>query len=188
MIVLETERLRLRTWRDDDVTPMTAISSDPRVMAHFPALQGRDVTSRMIGRLDAHFQRHGYSLFATEETATGRFIGFVGLLRAEFPAPFTPATEIGWRLGHAHWGNGYATEAAAALLRMAFDRFRLDEVVSFTVPANRRSRWVMEKIGLRHDPADDFDHPLVPRGSPLRRHVLYRISREGYASEHPKPA
>jgi ribosomal-protein-alanine N-acetyltransferase len=95
-----------------------------------------------------------------------------------FQAHFTPCVEIGWRLAREYWGHGYATEGARASLRFAFETLRLDEVVSFTVPANRRSRRVMERLGMTHNPADDFEHPDVPPGHPIRPHVLYRLRRE----------
>jgi ribosomal-protein-alanine N-acetyltransferase len=106
---------------------------------------------------------------------TGEFVGFTGLAVTEFEAHFTPAVEVGWRLARSAWGNGYATEAARAALSFGFEEAGLNEVVSFTAPANRRSRAVMERIGMSRDPRDDFDHPGLPGGHPLRPHVLYRV-------------
>ena len=105
------------------------------------------------------------------------FLGFIGLFVPEFDAHFTPAVEIGWRLASEHWGKGLAAEGARGALRYGFETLRLEEVVSFTAPANLRSRRVMEKLGMSHNPADDFDHPRLPEGHALRRHVLYRIKR-----------
>jgi RimJ/RimL family protein N-acetyltransferase len=104
------------------------------------------------------------------------FAGFVGLSVPRFEAHFAPCVEIGWRLAAQHWGHGYATEGARAALAFGFGTLGLEEIVAFTAPRNVRSRRVMEKIGMTYDPADDFDHPLLPEGHPLRRHVLYRIA------------
>jgi len=131
----------------------------------------------MVGRIVAHQNEHGFCFFATELIGKAPFIGFLGISTVPFEAPFTPAIEIGWRLARRYWHKGLATEGAEAVLSYAFRKLSLDEVVSFTVPANIRSRRVMEKIGLQHNPADDFDHPRLPAGHPLRRHVLYRLTR-----------
>ena len=124
---------------------------------------------------DADLERQGWGLWAPEHRATGRFLGFTGLARPTFKAPFTPAVEIGWRLSRTAWGHGFATEAARAAAAFAFDELGLEELVSFTAEPNARSRAVMRRLGMRHDPADDFDHPNVPKGD-LRRHVLYRLT------------
>ena len=145
----------------------------------------------MLGRIQAHFDEHGFGLWATEVTDTGRFIGFVGLAAPTWKASFTPCVEIGWRLAREAWGRGYAPEAARECLRFAFLELQLDEVLSFTVPANHKSRRVMEKLGMTHCPEDDFDHPLIARGHALRRHVLYRLSRSAWelqALERPDAA
>ena len=129
----------------------------------------------MIDRALANMRRDGFTMFAAELRETGEFIGFIGLSVPCFEAHFTPCVEVGWRLAAAYWGRGLATEGARAALRFGFDELGLREIVSFTVPANVRSRRVMEKLGMTHDPADDFDHPSLPQGHPLRRHVLYRL-------------
>jgi RimJ/RimL family protein N-acetyltransferase len=178
LIDVRTGRLWLRPWRDEDVEPFAVMNADPRVMEHFPALLSRQETEAMVGRIRAHFAQHGWGLWALEVPGVTPFAGFVGLSTVPFTAPFTPAVEIGWRLAPAHWGSGYATEAARAALGVAFDRLGLSEVVSFTAPANMRSRRVMEKLGLHHSPAEDFEHPRLPPGHPLRLHVLYRLRRE----------
>jgi RimJ/RimL family protein N-acetyltransferase len=123
------------------------------------------------------FEQQGFGPWAVGVRGTASFIGFVGLSVPRFTAHFTPCVEIGWRIAADHWNRGYATEAARAALHMGFDVYQLEEIVSFTVPANLPSRPVMEKIGMTHDAADDFDHPSFPDGHPLKRHVLYRISR-----------
>lgn len=130
----------------------------------------------LIARIEDHFEMHGFGLFAAELKETGTFIGFVGLSVPSFEAPFMPAVEIGWRIGFDHWGNGLATEGAQAVVNYAFETLKLPGLVSFTVPQNIRSRRVMEKIGMTHDPADDFDHPRLVAGHPLQRHVLYRLN------------
>jgi ribosomal-protein-alanine N-acetyltransferase len=179
---IETERLLLRAWRDGDRALFAALNADPRVMEHFPSLLSRAESDTLVLRIGEHFARHGFGLWAVEAPGVTDFLGFVGLSIPRFAARFQPCVEIGWRLAREHWGRGYAPEAARAALRFGFERVRLDEIVSFTVPANAKSRRVMEKIGMRHDPADDFDHPSLPDGHPLRRHVLYRVTREEWAA------
>jgi len=153
------------------------MNADPRVMEHFPACLTREESDKLVDWVDAHFDKHGFGPFAAELRATGEFIGFVGLSIPAFQAHFTPCVEIGWRLAAAHWNQGLATEGARAVLEYALDTLGLPEVVSFTVPSNLASRRVMEKIGMTHNPADDFDHPRLPEGHRLRRHVLYRRFR-----------
>lgn len=174
---LETQRLRLRAWRREDRAPFAALNGDAEVMAFMPKALTRPESDALVDRIEAHFTEHGFGLWAVETRAEAAFVGFVGLSVPRFAAPFSPAVEVGWRLARAQWGNGYATEAAAAALDFAFERVGLDEVVSFTVPANARSRRVMERLGMVQDRQGDFDHPRLPEGHPLRRHVLYRLSR-----------
>lgn len=174
---IRTPRLRLRAWRDSDREPFAQLNADLQVTEFLAGPLARAESDAFVERIVAHFAQHGFGLWAVDVPDVAEFIGFVGLNVPSFGAHFTPCVEIGWRLAATHWGHGYATEGARAALDCAFGRLRLDEVVSFTVPANRRSRQVMERIGMRHVPADDFDHPGLPEGHPLRRHVLYRISR-----------
>lgn len=171
---LLTARLLLRQWRADDREPFARINADPRVMLHFPAPLSRAESDDLADRIVAHFGVHGFGLFAVELRETGQFAGYIGLLVPKFEAHFTPAVEIGWRLDADLWNRGMATEGAREVLRYAFEELRLPEIVSFTVPANLASRRVMEKIGMARDRAGDFDHPRLPEGHPLRRHVLYR--------------
>ena len=173
--VLRTARLVLRGWRPDDLAPFAALNADPEVMEHLPGVLDRERSDALAGRIGAHFAREGFGLWAVEVAGGAPFIGFVGLSRVPFDAHFTPAVEVGWRLARAAWGFGYATEAARAAVAFGFDRVGLDEIVSFTVAANRRSRAVMARLGMHRDPADDFDHPLVGPDDHLRRHVLYRL-------------
>lgn len=172
---LRTDRLRLRRWLPADRGPFAALNADPRVMEHFPAALSREESDTLVARIEAHFDQHGFGLWAVEISNVTPFAGFVGLSVPRFEAHFTPCVEIGWRLAAEHWGCGYATEGARAALAFGFDVLGLGEIVSFTVPANLRSRRVMERIGMVHHPADDFDHPALPEGHRLRRHVLYRI-------------
>ncbi len=175
-ISLTTPRLLLRPWRDDDVEPFAAMFDDPAVMEFLMPVADRAAIEAIVGRVRAHFDRHGFGWWAAELKETGAFIGFIGLSHIPFEAHFTPAVEIGWRLASAYWGQGYATEGARAALAAAFTQLS-PEIVAITVPANARSRRLMERIGMTHDPADDFDHPRLAEGHPLRRHVLYRIAR-----------
>jgi RimJ/RimL family protein N-acetyltransferase len=174
---LRTDRVLLRRWRPEDRAPFASLNADPRVMEYFPILLSPEASDALVDRIDAHFARHGYGLWAAEIPGVTAFAGFVGLAIPTFYAPFMPAVEIGWRLAAEHWGRGYATEAARAVLSFGFEEVGLSEIVSFTVPANVRSRRVMERIGMTHDPSDDFDHPALPEGHSFRRHVLYRAVR-----------
>ena len=167
--MIRTERLVLRQWRDQDREPFAALNADPVVMEHFPSTMTREASDAFVDFNIATIAARGWGLWAVE--ADGEFIGFVGLNEPNF----RPGVEIGWRLAREAWGHGYATEAARAVLAFARDELGLDEVISFTSTTNVRSQRVMERIGMTHDPADDFDHPRVddPR---LRRHVLYRLA------------
>jgi RimJ/RimL family protein N-acetyltransferase len=174
---LRTERLLLRRWRDEDRHPFASLNADPRVMEHMPGLLTRAESDAAAARIEEHFAAHGFGLWAVEIPGVAPFAGFVGLSVPRFQAAFTPCVEVGWRLAAAHWGQGYATEGARAALAAAFGELGLEEVVSFTVPGNVASRRVMEKLGMARDPGEDFEHPTLPAGHPLRRHVLYRIRR-----------
>ena len=151
------------------------MNSDPRVMEFFPACLTREESDALVVLAEAHFETRGFGPFAAELRDTGEFAGFVGLMVPRFEAYFTPCVEIGWRLAAKFWNQGLATEAAQAVLQLAFGALALPEVVSFTTVANRPSRRVMEKIGLKYD--GEFDHPGLVEGHPLRRHVLYRCSK-----------
>lgn len=180
MKVLKTKRLVLRTWQESDVSKMYEINQDLKVMEYFPSLKSLEETERFIEGAKKHLKTHGYTLYAVDVKGGESGIGFIGLSIADFKAHFTPATEIGWRLSSKHWGQGLATEGAKAVLKYAFNKLYLSEVVTFTAEQNRRSRRVMEKIGLQHETSDDFDHPSLNEDSPLRRHVLYRLSQPSY--------
>lgn len=176
MAELTTPRLSLRQWRDADLEPFAALNSDAEVMRHFVAPMTRAQSDEFASVVHATIAQQGWGLWAVEVQGGAPFIGFVGLNRPNFEAPFMPAVEVGWRLARPYWGSGYATEAARAAVAFGFDELDLAEIVSFTVPANDRSRRVMERLAMTRDPAEDFDHPRVPEG-PIRRHVLYRLPR-----------
>ena len=150
------------------------MNSDPEVMRYMIRPLTREESDAFVERAERHFDEHGFGLWAVEISTNASFIGYVGLSVPNFEAHFTPAVEVGWRLDQPYWGNGYATEAARAVIADAFERIGLKEIVSFTVPVNLRSIAVMERLGMTRNPDDDFDHPTVPRGHPYRRHVLYR--------------
>ena len=171
-----TQRLNLRQWRAADRDPFAALTSDPEVMEYFPATLSRQQSDALIDRHQALLDAGKPGLFAVEVRETGEFIGFVGLAVPNFEAAFTPCVEIGWRLAQAHWGQGYATEAARAALQVGFGQLALDEIVAFTAAPNLRSSAVMAKLGMQPD--GRFEHPAVPVGHALREHLLYRLSRE----------
>lgn len=178
MSLIETDRLILREWKREDLTPFAAINQDPKVMEYLLKPLAESETAAMIEKIQKHFKLHGFGLYACTVKETSELIGFVGLNVPDFEAHFTPCVEIGWRLAFHAWGKGYATEAARAVLQVGFGKQGLHEIVSWTVPANQRSIRVMEKIGMHRDPKDDFDHPKVPKGHPLRRHVLYKLNEQ----------
>jgi ribosomal-protein-alanine N-acetyltransferase len=168
----------LREWHDSDREPFAAMSADSDVMAMLLPLD-RAASDAWIARMQAHCQEHGFCQWAVEKPGEANLIGAVGLNWVPHKTAFTPAVEMGWRLAHAYWGKGYAREAARAVIDDAFGRLGLDEIVAYTVPANRRSWGLMERLGMSRDPTEDFDHPACPEGHPLRRHVLYRLHRHG---------
>ncbi|HXI81737.1 MAG TPA: GNAT family protein [Verrucomicrobiae bacterium] len=174
---LATERLLLREWQLADRVPFAAMNADPRVMEHFPSVLTPAESDALVDRIVERWRLDGHGLWAVERVADGAFLGFTGLT---YPnrAPGMPAyVEIGWRFAVDAWGHGYATEAARAALAWGFDVHGFDEIASWTSVTNVKSQAVMARIGLTHDPADDFDHPALPEGHRLRRHVLYRLRR-----------
>jgi RimJ/RimL family protein N-acetyltransferase len=181
---VRTGRLLLRDWREEDLDLFARMNTDPRVMEYFPSLLSRPESDELAARIRGKWSEHGFGPWAVEIPGVAVFAGFVGLSVPSFSAPFTPCVEVGWRLAHARWGQGYATEAARASLAFGFEQLKIAEIVSFTVPANVRSTHVMEKLGMRRSPSDDFDHPKVAEGNPLRRHVLYRMSQAEWRSSH----
>lgn len=172
---LRTPRLTLRRWRPADREPFAALNADPLVMEHFPRVLTREESDELVDRIEAGFESRGFGLWAVDVRESGGFIGFVGLAVPSFEAHFTPAVEVGWRLARSAWGHGYATEGALAALEFGFGTAGLEEIVSLTTPDNKRSWAVMERLGMRREPADDFEHPAM--GDPLRHHVLYRLRK-----------
>jgi RimJ/RimL family protein N-acetyltransferase/8-oxo-dGTP pyrophosphatase MutT (NUDIX family) len=161
-------------------------------MRHFPKLLTREETDAAVDRFQNEFAKLGFSIFAVEETASGTFIGSVGLTQPFFHSHFTPCLEIGWRMRREFQCRGYATEAARAVLRFGFETLHLDEIVSFTVPANQSSWTLMERLGMVRNPSEDFDHPRVPKDHPLCRHILYRLTQSQWRTNEaqifdPKP-
>jgi RimJ/RimL family protein N-acetyltransferase len=180
-VTLSGDRVRLRRWRDEDRDAFAAMNSDARVMEFFRDRLSRVDSDAMANRIEQHFCEHGFRLWAIEIPGGASFIGFAGLSWARFNAAFTPCVEAGWRLAFEHWGHGYATEAARLALGYGFATLTLSEIVSFTSATNHRSRAVMERLGMRRDPAEDFDYPGMPQGHPRQRHVLYRLDSDSYA-------
>lgn len=182
MSELTTARLKLRHWQPSDLAPFAALNDDPAVMQFLPARLSRDASDAIAGACQAQLAEHGYGLWAVEVRGGQPFIGYVGLNAPSFEAPFTPCMEVLWRLAHGSWGHGYATEAARACLGYAFTVLGVPEVISFTVPGNVRSRGVMLRLGMTQDREGDFEHPRLPQGHALRRHVLYRLRREQWGA------
>lgn len=174
---LRTPRTLLRDWRDDDLPAWCAMNADAQVRRYFPALLDRDAALAEAGRIRAAMAQRGWGLWALEIPGEQAFAGFVGLHVTTIAAPFVPCVELGWRLAPAAWGRGFATEAAQAAVHFGFERLGVDELVAFTTTGNLPSRRVMARLGMHHDPADDFAHPSVEPGHPLRPHVLYRLRR-----------
>jgi RimJ/RimL family protein N-acetyltransferase len=182
--IIETKRLILRTWNNEDTEAYYAINQDPKVIELLLGPLTRNKVTDFILAANKHQEKHGYTLWAIELKKTGELLGFTGLNYTDWQAHFTPAVEIGWRLGSQHWGNGYATEAAKASLEYGFKKCELKEIVSFTVPANIRSINVMKKIGLIHDTNGHFAHPKLPVDHRLSKHILYRLTADQYLQIH----
>lgn len=175
---IKTERLVLRPWREDDLGPFAQLNADPRVMECFPLVKTLEQTREEFDLIRKGFEPNGWGFWAASLIEGDQFIGFIGLKNVGFTTSFTPAVEIAWRLAYEYWGHGYATEGAKAALEYGFESLNLNEIVSFSPTQNKRSANVMEKIGMTHYPEEDFDHPRLPKGHRLSRHVLYRIKRD----------
>lgn len=184
---IRTDRLLLRRWRPADRAPFAALNADPEVTRFLFRPLTPEESDALIDSIEAGFDERDWGLWAVEVLEDEQFIGFTGLNVARFDAAFTPAVEVGWRLARSAWGYGYATEAATAALRFAFGPSGLDEVVSFTSPLNSRSMRVMQRLGMSHDPSDDFGHPRVPADHQLHNHVLYRIDRARWQARDHAP-
>jgi len=181
MTTLKTERLILRPWCEQDLEPFAKLNADPKVMEYFPATLSKAESDQLAQRIITKMDEKGWGMWAVSVPGIAEFIGFIGLNSVDqvsLPTPFSPAVEVGWRIAFEHWGKGYATEGAKAALVYGFKTLNLGEIVSFTAVQNMRSRRVMERIGMHHNPKDDFEHPKLPEGHLLRKHVLYRLSQE----------
>jgi len=177
MTILETTRLRLRTWLPEDVEAYYQFNQNPQVREFLPFPVTHERAAQFAADMNERFEKLHYTFWAVEEKVSGAFIGFVGLQAILETMPFAPGAEIGWRLAHPYWGKGYATEAVAAVRDYAFNVLRINEIFSFTVPADVRSQRVMEKIGMQRVIGGDFAHPCLPADHPLSMHVLYKIKR-----------
>lgn len=177
-VYLETDRLLLRAWEDEDIVPFASLCADPEVMRYFPEILTREKSEELVSRCLEKQERDGFCMSPIETKDEGEFLGFVGLSRPAYarPLPFDPCIEIGWRLKKSSWGKGYASEAASAWLRFGFETIGLNEIVAFTIPANMPSRKVMERIGMKRDLGGDFLHPSLPADHPIAPHVLYRFA------------
>lgn len=184
MTSLHSKRLVLRPWRYEDKIPYAHMNDNPLVREHFPSLLSKEESDLEAERLSLHIDATGWGLWAVEIPEIAAFAGFIGLSEVRFSEHFTPAIEVGWRLDPTYWGKGYATEGARLALRYGFEVLELPEIISFTTRANTRSRRVMERLEMTYDPKDDFEHPLLPEGSPQRSHVLYRLRAPKRASIH----
>ena len=175
---LHTPRLLLRSWREEDLEPFARLNTCPHVMEFFPNKLTREESQAMVQRFEASQAEHGFGNWACERKEDRKLLGFVGLSVPKFEASFMPCVEIGWRIEHAAWGQGYAPEGAKRALEFAWQQ-GLEEVLSFTATINLKSIRVMEKIGMRRE--SEFDHPRVALGHPLRRHVLYRLEAPSHS-------
>ena len=185
-IPIKTARLILREWRDEDLPLIAAINGDPLAMRHFPAPMTREESDAFVERNRARQAQDGFCMWALEAPGFAQLVGVLGLARSNFEPPLETGVEVGWRLAPAYWGKGYATEGARAALNFGFEQKGLEEILSMTVLANEPSWRVMERIGMTRDLAGDFDHPRVPDGHRLKRHILYRLSRADWAAKNRK--
>jgi RimJ/RimL family protein N-acetyltransferase len=181
--ILRTRRLILRQWKESDLLPFARMNADQRVMEFMLGKMTKEETRQSIEGIKKHFDAHGFGRWAVEIADSGKFIGFVGISIPPYTLPFSPCVEVAWRICPEEWGRGYAPEAAKEALRDGFERVGLEEIVSFTTLTNLKSRRVMEKLGMQHCPDQNFDHPMVPEGHSLRRHVLYRMGKADWSAQ-----
>jgi RimJ/RimL family protein N-acetyltransferase len=181
---LQTGRLILREWRDDDVAPFSAMSTNPLVMQYLTKLPDRSAIERWVDDVRAHFRRHGFGLWAIEIPGIAPFVGFTGLTVVPYEAHFTPAIEVAWRLSPEYWRKGLVAEAATTALNVGFRSLEFQEIMANAAINNSASIRVMERLGMNRNPDDDFDHPLKPPQDPLRRQVLFRIGRKEWLTRH----
>ena len=181
IIEMETEPLKLRQWKKEDYPSFAKINADPDVMEYYPSVMSEEESNVMAHKFETLITNRGWWFWAVEKIEDNQFVGFVGLHEPTYDLTVTPCVEIGWRLGKEHWGCGYASEAAKASLVVAFQKLNLSEVYSFTSVSNRMSRAVMERLGMSKANSN-FEHPMIPEGSPLREHVLYKIDRHSWSA------
>lgn len=180
MPILRTERLILRPWRITDLEPFAEINADPKVMEFYPKTLSREESDALAEKIQRDFAERGYGFWAVEAKGIADFIGYIGLNYWNLEMEFAPCVDIGWRIGSPYWGKGYATEGAREVLRYGFEILQLTEIVSMATIHNTRSHRVMMKLGMKSDPAENFEHPKVPRGHPLSLRVLYRLSKKNH--------
>ena len=180
---IHTDRLILRRWQASDVEPFAALNADPRVMEFLGPVMGRTASDDVAARIRRELAQRDYGLWAAEIPGVAPFIGFIGLNPVDWP-PLGPAVEIGWRLAYDYWGKGYASEGAREVIRYSFETLELNDLIAFTTVANRRSRKVMERIGMTRDPERDFDHPHLGKDDPLRPHVVYWVGRDAWMAKN----
>ena len=179
-IFIESARLYLRQWKEEDKEVFFELNSDPKVMKYFLKPLSKDESDVFVEKTKSQIDRKGWGFFAVETKAASEFIGFIGLADTSFESAFTPCMEIGWRLHRNFWKKGYATEVAKSVLDFAFKNFGRKDIVSFTLKLNFSSIAVMRRIGMVEDPNGCFEHPKIPEGHPLKPHVLYRLSRDQF--------
>lgn len=177
IIEFQTDRLKLRQWKESDLPIFASMNADPQVMKYYPSVLNEEESHNIAHKFEALIREKGWGFWAVEKLEDERFIGFVGLNEPTYDLPVTPCVEIGWRLGKEHWGKGYATEAAKSCLDFAFNKLNLTEVYSFTSVTNKKSAAVMERIGMMNT-NNNFEHPLIPENHPLREHCLYKSISE----------
>lgn len=175
--ILRTQRLILRPWRATDLEPFAQINADPKVMEFYAQTLRREESDALAEKIQRDFAERGYGFWAVEITGVSDFIGYIGLNYWNLEMPFAPCVDIGWRIGTPYWGKGYATEGAREVLRYGFEKLQLSEIVAMATIHNTRSHRVMERLGMKSDPTENFEHPKLPRGHPLSLRVLYRLSR-----------
>lgn len=180
LIEAKTERLILRQWRDTDLPIFEQVNANPEVMESFPSVLTKEQSRVLAQRIRDKISQNGWGFWAVERISDNKFLGFVGLNEPDYEMPVSPCIEVGWRLGRDYWGCGYASEAAKKCLEIGFDTLKFSEIYSFTAVPNNRSKAVMERIGM-HNTFNNFEHPMLPAGHPLRVHVLYKIDRESWA-------
>ena len=180
LIETTTKRLLLRQWKDADIPVFAKINADPDVMKYYPSILSNEESQALAHKIRDKINKNGWGFWAVERISDKRFIGFVGLNEPSYELPVSPCIEVGWRLGREYWGNGYATEAGKRCLEIGFYTLGFPEIYSFTPVLNKRSRAVMERIGMDNT-SRNFEHPMMPASHPLREHFLYRAEKYSWA-------